>query len=410
VFLAAILAGVVLYGRWESHKRQRQRERQTAESEVRAALAAARSADAPCQEDGAIAAWERVRSLAERVEQEYGGGAFLAVITEAGERVQALKAANSRHLADKAQMKALWEKGQKSVQGKDYKGAKGDLETALALAKGYGCPDDEVHQIRAGVEALLDSDEVQKGSKGWVLYNGEWMSAAERDELVRKAQIAQMEAKGLVLFEGRWVTPGERDRLLAERDAARERARWLAAEQQKVQEQLAGRPDQVVLDSCAERLRWMPEGWANPIELAIEELKAAQAKFVKLTLKPGSKDKWVISMFQSCNIQDYDEVKVDFRTTKPLQVALGVWTLPGRELYESRPIMVQAGQQDGVSFPLRGTGYKSKGSGWRFGAEIQGADKVYMLSLFFYSYADEPVRFKSVRLVRAPKPAQPGGE
>jgi len=400
VVLALGAGALFVLMRMKSHRASVRRERDEAAITLSKLLAAARELDEPCQEDRAVNAWEEARELAEELEQHYGGGAFRDAVAEARERIKNLTDAKQQRREAVEEMARLLAGGKEKVQQEHYKEAKQDLEGVLALANAHDCPDDHVRRMKQEASELLNTDQVQYGSKGWVQYNGEWMSPAERDELVRQARIAEMEAQGFVQFEGRWLTPQERDRLLAERQAQRERAVWLAAQQRKVQEELKRASREVVLDAGTERLRWMSERWANPVALSVEEDASDGERFVTARLNSGDKDKWVVSMLQSCDVREYDYVRVDFRTDKPVQVALGVWTLPGQALYESRPLWVQAGEQAVASFPLKGRGYKSKATGWRFGSAIEDADKVFRFSLFFYSRVEEPVRFRNVRLVR----------
>jgi hypothetical protein len=400
VFLILGLGGVYGYVRYQSYQQGQQAQKERDAHEVEKALAAARQIDDPCARQEAADAWMNVRDLARDYEQQYGDGRFVDVLAQAGSKVQALRAAGEKHSSTVRRMESLLTQSRRQVQQENYKAAKKNLETAITMAKELECPDQEVNQLQAKAEQRLASDPVRYGSKGWVLYEGEWMPPAKRQKLAQQAKEEAMREKGLVKYDGRWMEPEMAKRLKNVEEKKREMARRRAEAQKQVREQLQSGASEILLDS-GEQLRWSPEGWANQTDMSVKPYGEGGAKFVTCRFRKGSKDKWVISLPQNGDIRPFDELRVEVVSPDSVRVAVGVWTQPGFKLHEGRPKRVKTGKDpETISFDLKAGDFKSKKSKWRHSTKVEDPDSVYRLSLFFYSRPDEPVRFRNVRLMR----------
>ncbi|MCZ6596829.1 MAG: hypothetical protein O7B99_04250 [Planctomycetota bacterium] len=82
---------------------------------------------------------------------------------------------------------------------------------------GLWCEENKLRKRAQKIYArAIDIDPEHQGARlklGFVLYKGEWMTPAERDERHAADLAAEMEAKGLVEHEGRWVTPEDKAKL-----------------------------------------------------------------------------------------------------------------------------------------------------------------------------------------------------
>ena len=419
ILMTLAVAGALGVLRYRAYQAGLRRQRQDKEGAVTQALAEARGTDAECREREAIDAWEDARKLAHNYEQEYGFGNFVTVITEAEQRVAALKAELVKRQEAAGKIADLVAAGQERIEKEDFKGARKDLTEALQLRQQETCASDEVQQAAQAARMLLASEEIVNTHKGLVKYEGKWVLPSERLALIRQAKIDEMKAKGLVEYKGQWMTPEERDKLIDQERVAllqqqeeersrRERAeRWerLRTQQMAVQRAITNGEATVVIDSSAESPRWTPETWGNPVELRIEAYGIKGEEFVTVVCREGSKDKWVISVPQPADTSDYDEVHVDLVAPDNMTIALGVWTRPG-DLFESQPMPVAKGART-LRYDLRANNFKCKDTKWLHRAALQNPENVFKFSLFVYTPVKEPLRFKAFRLVKKPKPAEP---
>lgn len=400
VFLILGLGGIYGYVRYQSYQQGQQTQKKRDAHEVEKALAAAREIDNPCARQEAADAWMNVRDLARDYEQQYGDGRFVDVLAQAGSKVQALKAAGEKHSSTVRRMESLLTQSRRQVQQENYKAAKKNLETAISMAKELECPDQEVKELQTKAQQRLAGDPVRYGSKGWVLYEGEWMPPAKRQKLVQQAKEREMREKGLVKYDGRWMEPEMAKRLKNVEEKKREMARRRAEAQKQVRQQLQRGAKEILLDS-GEELRWSPEGWSNETDMSVEPYGEGGAKFVTCRFQKGSKDKWVVSLPQKGDISPFDELRAEMVAPDSVRVAIGVWTQPGFKLHEGRAKRVKTGKEpETISFDLKAGDFKSKKSKWRHSTGVEDPDSVYRLSFFFYSRPDDPVRFRNVRLVR----------
>ena len=400
VLLVLGLGGVYGFSRYQAYQKQQRNDRTEARSRVKTALQRAREVDDPCGGREARQAWLDVRQKAQAYEQRYGGGDFVDVISRAGERIQALKSAREQREETFSQMQELVDRAERQIENENYTDAKNLLTRADGLAENQKCENEKLRSLRGRISELLQSDPVRYGSKGWVLYKGEWMPRNTAQARKKEARIAEMKAKGLVLYEGEWIKPDEKEARIGRKRRERERARMLAARQREVQEKMAHGAEKVTLDTCEGPLRWSGENWSNPVQLSIEKIGDPPDSFLTIVCEEGPKDKWVSSISQRCDITEFEEFEFDIQAPHRLRLALGVWTLPDYKLHESRPISVGEGLNENVSVNLQNERYKSKKTKWQHRTGIENADKVYKFSLFFYSQPRGPVRVKDVFLVR----------
>jgi tetratricopeptide (TPR) repeat protein len=94
----------------------------------------------------------------------------------------------------------------------------------------------EEEKLRRRAEELyekaiaIDPDHAgARGKLGFVRYEGEWMTPAERDRRAAQRFAEEMRAKGLVELDGRWVTPEDKARL--ERGLVEVDGRWMTRDE-----------------------------------------------------------------------------------------------------------------------------------------------------------------------------------
>lgn len=408
VLMIVGLGGVFGYVRYQSYQQKRKTAKARETRAIEKALAAAKELDDPCAREEAAEAWLNVRDLARDYEQEYADEKFLDVITMAGNKVQNLRGAMEKRSSTMRRMDSLLAQSKRNIEQENYQAARSNLEKAVQLGESLDCRGEEAERMLATAEERLESEAVRYGGKGWVQYQGKWMPPEKKEQLVAKAREQKMKEKGLVKYKGEWMEPEQRERLVAQEKERREMARRRAEAQEAVQEQISQGVEEVLLDTGTGPLRWSGEDWANPVDVKVESAGEEAGKYVTCRLKKGSKDKWVVSLPQRCDVRPYDELRVDIISPETVKLAVGVWTLPDYKLHEGRPQSVKTAESPKtVAFKLDGKIFKSKKSKWRFTTAIEDPDKVYKLSLFFYRRAEQPIRFRNVRLV---KKAEKAGE
>jgi len=415
VVMAIALGGFLFWMRYQAHQRDVENERKAQAAAIKKDYEQVCKVDPACREADAIKAWDAVREKAEGFERAYGGGVFVEIITESGRRAQTLQTALDKRQEDVKRMQDLLLTGKRKLERSDYAGAKKDLEAAVSVVAEQKCPNEGAVKVRDEAKQMLAMDAIVYGSKGWVLYKDKWVTPQQFEDLKRLAEIEEMKAKGLVEFETdkgatEWVTPEEKERRLAERRQKREHALWLEAQRAKVTEQIAEGMEEVVIDPGTEHMRWQAEAWANPAQLSIQEQGENKEKFVAAKLEAGDKDKWVISIDQRSSVVGYERLKIYLCASTPVKVALGVWTMPGFELFESPAQIIPLGCQD-VTFDLSGQTFKCRTSNWQHNSNITNAEATYKFSLFIYGRADTAISLRNLRLEGPKKPpAEPEGK
>lgn len=413
VIMLAVLAGggALGYSRYRSHRAKQQREKEQNRETVIEAIEEAREfGDAPCNREEAIGAWKEVNSVARDYENQYGDGDFVDAISESGDRIERLRNNKRRRAELIDEMRKLLKQARSDVDNEDYEDAQARLKTVTEAADKMECPTEESETLLADAREMLETDEIKHGGRGWVLYDGEWISPEEKEELQQQAHAEEMREKGLVQYKDQWVEPEEKERREEEEKRQRERQKQLAEIRGKIEEQLQEKDPEVLLDAPFQPLRWTNENWANTSDITIEEGEEDE-RLISCTPEKGSKDKWALSLQQQCDIRDYDELQVDVASPEKVKLALGVWTLPDHKLFESRIKEVKT--DDGpetLKFDLQHEDFKSKESDWRHNTAIVDPARVYKLSLLFYSRPAEPIQFRNVRLVREEKEEETGKE
>jgi hypothetical protein len=155
----------------------------------------------------------------------------------------------------------------------------------------------------------------------------------------------------------------------------------------------------LVVDGPEDFLRWRAESWGNPLQLQLEKDGDGQGA-VALTQERGAAGKWVISLDQPLDVSLYDSIAVDVEAPEPVSLSVAFWTDPGSGLFESRVKTAQKGDAGGVTFPLKGTDFKSQTTQWQYGTELQNPRNVTRVSLFFYSRSQGPIKVRNLRLIR----------
>jgi len=414
VFLLMLvgLGGFLGWMRYKAHQRDLSLARNQAATDIKREYNEVVALDPTCREQDAIDAWEGLRKRASDFEQNYGTGTFLETMTEAGRKIQDLQAALDSRATGVDKMKKLLVQGERKLERNDYAGAKKDLEGAVTLVAEQRCPDEAVKQVSEKARELLATDAVIYGSRGWVFHEEKWMSKQDRDKQTELAKAAEMEAKGFIKFEDKWITAEDKAKIILAREKKRREVLWRTAQQQKVLEQVAEGVQEVVVDPGTERLRWMGESWANPVKVAIEEHGEKKEKFVAAHLEGGDKDKWVVSIPQRVDLEGYDKLKIYLCASAPTKVALGVWTMPGFELFESPAQFVPKGCKD-VTFDLAAANFKCRESNWRHSATLKNTAAAYKFSLFAYTHANVTLHLKNLRIAGRkviPEPEEGEGE
>ncbi|MFP4029123.1 MAG: hypothetical protein ACLFWL_15130 [Candidatus Brocadiia bacterium] len=400
VFLILGLGAVYGFIRYRDYQVGQAAAQKEEAADVRSTVANARKADRPYNEEEAIKLWGEAKQRAQNFEREYGGGKFMDVITHAGERIHALKTAQRQRERSKQEAQKLVRDAHKAIAEKQYNRAKRMLNDALQTARKVKKPGSELQKTVAEAQELLKSAPVKYGSKGWVKHEGEWMSKAERAKRIKEKVEQAKREQGLVKYDGEWMTPEEKAKREKEKAEKRTLAHKLASASASVKEQIASGEPKVTIDQPGQTLRWQQEEWANPVSMAIERIGEENEKWVFANFKNGPKNKWVISLKQRCDINKYDKFSVDFLPGETVKVALGIWTLPGYKLYESRQKMVRGDQKTTITYDLQAAKYKCKESKWRHRSKIKNSETVTRMSLFFYSRPKTPIRFRNIRLLK----------
>jgi hypothetical protein len=150
----------------------------------------------------------------------------------------------------------------------------------------------------------------------------------------------------------------------------------------------------LVVDEPTDFLRWRAESWGDPLQLELE------GGAVTLTQERGGTGKWVITLDQPLDVTTYDSIAVDVEAREPVSMSVALWTEPGASIFESRIKTAQRSGGTGVSFPLKGDGFKSQLTQWQYGTELKNPNNVTRISLFFYSRSQGPIRVRNLRLIR----------
>ena len=410
------VAGYLVY---RAQQRDKQNVRVNAKNKVAMALAAARESDRPCREDEAVIAWRSAKQVAESYEQRYGGGEYIDDVVGADARVRQLSAERDKRRAAARQVKDRARMAEGKIRAGDFKGAMADLDKAKAAGQVSPCRDKELVTAQDEVKALLASEEIRNTRGGLVLYKGEWITPEVQLAMAKKAEIEEMKKKGLVLYEGKWITPEERDRRIEEKRLAQlkweeeerkrkerqERELQIVRRREDVRRKLAEGGGGVVIDSGQDLMRWDGENWANKVDLELVPPEGKKPGWIDVKLAAGTKKKWVVSVLQPGNITDYDAVVADFLPKTRIRVALGVWTMPGYELFESFPYDLKGGEAATIAFDLKGAIYKCRATDWSHKGRITRPESVYKISFFIYGKGGGALRFKNVRLAKKPKKA-----
>lgn len=362
--LALCCAGVVLW----FHVQSRRQSAPSLPPEVQAALADARQADRPGREAEALAAWQKARQAILLT----GNARHLqAELDQAEHRIRELGDFVRQRQAAAQALSGLLQEARSALQADQAAEARQKLDQFAARLK----------------EAQLLADD-----------------RAQLEEAARQLQ-ADRRLTQPAPATAAAPSPAARPPVPAAPTPSRPAQPAAPSPlQQKVQavHQSTTRGDPVVvIDKPEDPLRWRREPWANPLTMRLQAGPGTGERFAVIQQAPGDAGKWVVTIDQQLDLRPYESLTLDVRSDEAVSISAAVWTEPGGVMFETPTQTVPKGGRAAVAFRLKGTSFKSQATNWQFGTDIKNPGSATRVSLFIYSAAKGPVRFRNVSLRKA---------
>jgi len=257
---------------------------------------------------------------------------------------------------------------------------------------------DDVIAERGKVVDLLRTGELTYGSKGYVLFEGEWMPPEEkkrieeerREEEQRRFAMEQRKkglvlyngkwvtedekyrAMGMVKFQGEWMTPRERTERLKEMAKATLKRKGTRGRRRRPGRGFARNPSQPqwVLDDFERGNFWTAEQWGDPCKLTIREVNASKA--LNIHYEPGPKRKIAISRGLGADLSSRNLLSFDALNESGRKIKIAV-AFHSDRYYESTPIVLRPGFNPDVGFAIKSPMYKCEIDKWQSYSHPLGA-------------------------------------
>jgi len=272
--------------------------------------------------------------------------------------------------------------------------------------------------------AILNSDPIQKGSQGYLEFEGRWVPKEEYERLFAE----RMKAQGRELYEGEWLPfeevqkrrglvkygeqwipqeqyaaimaqEAERKRQEAERERQRqeaaarrrremEEARRLAEEKRKAEEEEKARrfpPDKAlwILEDFEAGNSFRAENWPNANPVTLEVVQREGSRMLHVATPGGGQEKIAFSRPVAMDWSSRTQLTLDIESTATEAVRLAI-AVETDTFYESRPRIIRPGVNKAVSFNLDAGDFKSVKTGWTHATAVN--QRNYVVRLYFLVY------------------------
>jgi len=272
--------------------------------------------------------------------------------------------------------------------------------------------------ISEKISEVLATDEIRYGAKGYVKFEGKWITPEEKKRIEEERFAEEQRKKGLVFYNGRWMTPDEMNiakglvKFEGEWITPEERERRLKERAQKLGDRIrrffggrgARKPSfdpqakEWLVDDFERGSFWNVENWGDSCELSVSEKNAS--KMLCISFKPSGRKKAAIGRALPLDMSSRSLLTVDVLNESggEFQLALGVLST---RFYESKPVPIRAGLNPEVRFALKTSEYKCELDNWQtFAHTIEALERVSRI--FFVIYSNQPIEaaFDNVKLLR----------
>jgi hypothetical protein len=275
----------------------------------------------------------------------------------------------------------------------------------------------ELLGILRDAQAAVETPEIKYGKMGFVEYDGQWVTEAERDRL----HAERMKAEGRTLYEGEWLTDAE---IHERKGEVLYGGRWISREHHA---ELVGGSDAKPLMTPAPKpvapatpaagrpgfevsnpawmlddfegatLDWTNVNWTtvNPAKLSIENHDGS--KELLIHVQKGNNDKCAFVRRLAMDLGSRSKLRMDVfnATGEPVRIAIALET---NRFYESRWKSVTMNMNKAVTFDLKASDFKCAPS-WLQNATVNNLNATRWLYILVYHNRDGNLYIDNIELL-----------